>query len=93
MLDHGVDINRTDYSRTASGFRLAGPNDTSLKVLNGVAARGDIELYDHLIARRVAPSRSPGWMQEEMVVWRWRTSSRRTRDFRGVRSVLRWKTS
>jgi ankyrin repeat protein len=58
MLDHGVDINRTDYSRTEDGFHLSGPNDTSLKVLNSVAARGDIELYDHLIARGADQSRS-----------------------------------
>ncbi|TLD11675.1 hypothetical protein E2P81_ATG10422 [Venturia nashicola] len=58
MLDHGVDINQTDFRRTEDGFRLTGPNDTSLKVLNSVAARGDIELYDHLIARGADQSRS-----------------------------------
>jgi hypothetical protein len=58
MLDYGVDINRTDYRRTDEGERLAGPNDTSLKVLNGVAARGDIGLYDHLIVRGADQSRS-----------------------------------
>lgn len=60
MLDHGVDINSTDYSRTDEGERLAGPVDTSLKILNSVAARGDIKLYDHLIARGADQSRSLG---------------------------------
>ena len=58
MLDHGVDINRTDHGRTEDGFRLASPSDTSLKILNSVGARCDIELYDHLIARGADQSRS-----------------------------------
>jgi hypothetical protein len=58
MIEHGADINRTDYSRTDGGLGLAGTVDTSLKVPNGVAARGDIELYDHLVARGADQSRS-----------------------------------
>lgn len=58
MLDHGVDINRTNQRRTEDGFALAAPNDTSLKVLNSVGIQGDIELYDHLIARGADQSRS-----------------------------------
>lgn len=56
MLDRGVDIGRTDYGRTEDGFRLASPRD--LKALNSVGIQGDIELYDHLIARGADQSRS-----------------------------------
>lgn len=59
MLDQGADINRTNHKILDTGFRLAGrecrqeegDRDFSLKVLNGVAARGDIELFDHLVSR------------------------------------------
>lgn len=58
MLDHGVDINLTNHGQTEDGFALASPRDTSLKILNSVGARCDIELYDHLIARGADQSRS-----------------------------------
>lgn len=58
LLDQGVDINKTKFSETDSGRHLAGPCDYSLKVLNGAAARGDIELFDHLVSRGADPSRS-----------------------------------
>lgn len=60
MLDHGVDIDRTDPSRTDAGHAPAGLKDSSVKVLSCVAATGDIELYDHLIARGADQSRSLG---------------------------------
>lgn len=58
LLDQGVDINRTDYIRTDTGQRPGQCLDFSLKVLNNVAARGDIELFDHLVARGANPHRS-----------------------------------
>ena len=52
MLDQGVDINRTDSQRLDDGFNLAhGETDSSLHLLNNVAASGDIELFDHLVSR------------------------------------------
>lgn len=66
IIDQGVDINRTNHKILDGGFRLAGREclqqegtlDFSLKVLNGVAARGDIELFDHLVSRGADPQRS-----------------------------------
>jgi len=52
LLDQGVDINRTDIQRLDSGFGLAiGETDSSLHLLNNVAASGDIDLFDHLVSR------------------------------------------
>jgi ankyrin repeat protein len=61
MLDRGADITRTDDSRTGRfGPRrmLGGGKDYSLKVLNRVAAQGNVELFDHLVVRGAEPSRS-----------------------------------
>jgi ankyrin repeat protein len=52
LLDQGVDINRTDTARLDNGFNLyPGGTDSSLHLLNKVAAHGDIELFDHLVSR------------------------------------------
>lgn len=61
MLDRGADITRTDDSRTAAlgpKRMIGGGKDYSLKVLNRVAARGNVELFDHLVSRGADPSRS-----------------------------------
>jgi len=52
LLDQGVDINRTDIQRQDDAFNLAiGETDSSLHLLNNVAASGDIDLFDHLVSR------------------------------------------
>lgn len=52
LLDQGADINRTDSQRLDDGFNLAlGETDSSLHLLNNVAASGDIDLFDHLVTR------------------------------------------
>lgn len=52
LLDQGADINRTDIQRLDNGFNLAiGETDSSLHLLNNVAANGDIDLFDHLVSR------------------------------------------
>ncbi|KAK5113794.1 hypothetical protein LTR62_003178 [Meristemomyces frigidus] len=51
LLDQGVGINLTDTKRTDTGQRPEECHDYSVKVLNNVAANGDIELFDHLEAR------------------------------------------
>jgi hypothetical protein len=58
LLDQGVDINLTDTERTDTGQRPGQCHDYSIKVLNNVAANGDIELFDHLVARGADPQRS-----------------------------------
>ncbi|KAM0715506.1 hypothetical protein Q7P37_009004 [Cladosporium fusiforme] len=57
LLDLGADINRTDTRRRDNGSVLAlGEMDSSLHLLNNVAASGDIELFDHLVSRGADPS-------------------------------------
>lgn len=52
LLDQGADINRTDSQRLDDGFNLAiGETDGALHLLNNVAAKGDIDLFDHLVTR------------------------------------------
>lgn len=52
LLDQGADINRTDSQRLDDGFNLAiGETDSSLHLLNNVAASGDIDLFNHLVSR------------------------------------------
>lgn len=52
LLDQGADINRTDSLRRDDGSPLAvGETDSSLHLLNNVAASGDIDLFDHLVSR------------------------------------------
>jgi ankyrin repeat protein len=52
LLDHGVDINLTDTARLDDGFNLyVGGTDSSLHLLNNVAADGDIDMFDHLVDR------------------------------------------
>lgn len=52
MLDRGVDINLTDTARLDDGFNLyPGGTDSSLHLLNNVAAEGNIDLFDHLVGR------------------------------------------
>jgi len=58
LLDHGVDISRTDTKRVDDGSRPGQCHDFSLKHLNNVAAAGDIPLFDHLVARGADPHRS-----------------------------------
>jgi hypothetical protein len=58
LLDQGVDINLTDTERTDTGQRPGQCHDYSIKVLNNVSANGDIELFDHLVARGADPQRS-----------------------------------
>ncbi|KAF7190796.1 hypothetical protein HII31_07955 [Pseudocercospora fuligena] len=59
LLDLGADINRTDERRTSDGqYLYTGATDTSLHVLNRVAARGNIKLFDHLVSRGADPHRS-----------------------------------
>ncbi|KAI5359903.1 putative ankyrin repeat-containing domain superfamily [Septoria linicola] len=59
LLDHGADIKRVNRGRTASDFALyPGGYDDSVKVLSNVAAKGDIELFDHLVDRGADPARS-----------------------------------
>jgi ankyrin repeat protein len=57
LLDHGADINRTDEDREDCDFyrRLYGHQDYSLKVLNLIAGRGDIQLFNHLVSRGADP--------------------------------------
>lgn len=57
LLDHGADINRTDEERVDKDHcrRLHGIHDYSLKVLNRIAGRGDIPLFDHLVSRGANP--------------------------------------
>lgn len=59
-MDHGADPNRTDDSRDDEypPRRLIGARDYSLKVLNLVAASGDMELFDRLVSRGADPQRS-----------------------------------
>lgn len=57
LLDHGLDINNgcddfTLYGREKSYY------DHTVAVLNKAAGRGDIELFDQLVARGAKPSRS-----------------------------------
>ena len=60
LLDHGADINRTDEDRQDSDyFRvLNGHHDFSLKILNRIAARGDIQLFNDLVSRGANPQLS-----------------------------------
>ena len=60
LLDHGVDIDKTDTGRLANGFHgYRRENfDWSNHLLNNVAAAGDIELFDHLVSRGADPHRS-----------------------------------
>lgn len=58
LLDHGVDASRTDHKRVDTGRPPGGAHDYSLKVLNNIAARGDIELFDHIVKRGADPHRS-----------------------------------
>ncbi|KAK6438004.1 hypothetical protein LTR95_005792 [Oleoguttula sp. CCFEE 5521] len=58
LLEQGIDANRTDHDREESGFRLYGPIEHSLKVLNNIGATGNIELFDHVVARGADPLRS-----------------------------------
>jgi ankyrin repeat protein len=53
LLDRGADINRPVKRNIAKGDR-----DDTVEVLNKAAALGDIELFDHLVARGADPSRS-----------------------------------
>ncbi|KAK4616115.1 hypothetical protein CLAFUW4_10043 [Fulvia fulva] len=59
LIDQGVDVNKTNTSRQATGY--AGPQDIfdwSDHLLNNVAANGDFELFDHLGSRGADPHRS-----------------------------------
>lgn len=58
LLDHGADINRTDETRTDFCRSPWGLIDRSLKVLNIVAARRNIQLLDHLVCRGADLQRS-----------------------------------
>jgi ankyrin repeat protein len=59
LLDQGVDINRTNTRQLDNGVSLAqGESENSIKVLNNVAAAGDLQLFDHLVARGADVSRS-----------------------------------
>jgi len=64
LLDQGVDISRTDIHKTDGGRRLPhngtgrGSFDYSLKILNKIAERGDIQLFDHIVSRGADPLRS-----------------------------------
>jgi hypothetical protein len=64
LLDQGVDITRTDIHKTDTGSRLPhngkgrGSFDYSLKILNKIAERGDIQLFDHIVSRGADPLRS-----------------------------------
>jgi len=64
MLDQGVNITRTDIHTTDNGSRLPhngrgqGSFDYSLKILNNIAERGDIQLFDHIVSRGADPLRS-----------------------------------
>ena len=66
LLDQGVDINRTRNDATLAlteGKRGYGSYNLrqrqySVVVLNYVAARGDIPLFDHLVSRGADPQRS-----------------------------------
>ncbi|KAL1585671.1 hypothetical protein WHR41_05945 [Cladosporium halotolerans] len=66
LLDQGVDINRTRNDATLAltgGKRGYGSYNLrqrqySVVVLNYVAARGDIRLFDHLVSRGADPQRS-----------------------------------
>jgi hypothetical protein len=55
LLDQGVDITRTDSHKTDRGARLPhngkgqGSFDYALKILNTIAERGDIQLFDHIV--------------------------------------------
>lgn len=59
-MDHGADPSRTDDTRDDNYpiRQLGGMRDYSLKVLNNIAAAGDIELFDHLVSRGADPHRS-----------------------------------
>lgn len=64
LIDQGVDVSRTDHECDDRGKKLAGRGtgarnrDYSLKVLNNIAARGDTELFDHIVSRGAEPLRS-----------------------------------
>lgn len=64
LIDKGADVTRTDHECDDRGKRLAGcgtsrgNRDYSLKVLNNIAARGDTELFDHVVSRGADPLRS-----------------------------------
>ncbi|KAK6432575.1 hypothetical protein LTR95_011253 [Oleoguttula sp. CCFEE 5521] len=58
LLDRGVDINRTDHKRDEQGIMLYGPVNHSVKVLDNIAAAGDVRLFDHMVSRGADPSRS-----------------------------------
>lgn len=60
LLDHGADANRTDEHREDEDpmHRIDPARDYSLKVLNRIAASGDIELFDYLVSRGADPQRS-----------------------------------
>jgi ankyrin repeat protein len=57
LLDHGADINRTDEDRRDSDFyrRLHDHRDYSLKHLNRIAGRGDIQSFNDLVSRGANP--------------------------------------
>ena len=60
MLDQGVDVNSSNQERmdtTVPGNRIPG-KDFSVKILSNVAARGDTQLFDHLVSRGADPHRS-----------------------------------
>lgn len=59
ILDQGVDINNSNHKRVEyTGASGGCCEDYSVKVLSNVAARGDIELFDHLVGRGADPHRS-----------------------------------
>lgn len=58
LLDQGVDASQTDHKRVDTGRPPGGAQDYSLKVLNNIAARGDIDLFDHIVKRGADPHRS-----------------------------------
>lgn len=60
LIDHGADASRTDDSRDDNyPIRPFYPaRNYSLKVLNLIAASGNIELFDHVVARGADPQRS-----------------------------------
>jgi hypothetical protein len=58
-LDQGVDIKRTDTHCLDNGFNLApGKTDSSLHLLNNVAADGNIALFDYLVDKGADPTLS-----------------------------------
>ncbi|SMR52549.1 unnamed protein product [Zymoseptoria tritici ST99CH_3D1] len=59
LLDRGVDINATETRIVDNGIPLApSERDYSNKLLNQVAAAGNVQLFNHLVARGAEVSRS-----------------------------------